>query len=219
MAGNRPGHRPAFGKGSDGPHRHVRLQLPRVAGHLLSQGLPDRADAALLRGAVLTVEINNTFYRMPTAKAIAGWAGHVRRASSSALKAPQRITHFARLRDIAKPVRALLDTAGGLGAKLGPLLFQLPPNFQEGLPAVWAPASRWCPVRPRGVRVPPPHLVRPTRCTAPGRDRNAALCVADTEDRRHAGSVATADWGYLRLRDPATSRRSCAVGGDRARVE
>jgi len=46
------------------------------------------------------------------------------------LKAPQRITHFARLRDVDEPVRVFCDTARTLGPKLGPLLFQLPPNFK-----------------------------------------------------------------------------------------
>jgi uncharacterized protein YecE (DUF72 family) len=78
-----------------------------------------------------TVELNNTFYRMPTGKTIAGWDQDTPVGFVFALKVPQRITHFARLRDVADPLRYFLDTALGLGAKLGPLLLQLPPNFRK----------------------------------------------------------------------------------------
>jgi hypothetical protein len=81
-----------------------------------------------------TVEINYTFYRMPNAKTIAGWVAETPAEFSFTLKAPQRITHFARLREIDEPLRYFLDTAAGLGPKLGPVLFQLPPNFGSGCP-------------------------------------------------------------------------------------
>jgi len=80
-----------------------------------------------------TVEINYTFYRMPNAKTVAGWVAETQAGFSFTLKAPQRITHFARLRDIGDPLRYFLDTAAGLSPKLGPVLFQLPPNFKKDL--------------------------------------------------------------------------------------
>jgi uncharacterized protein YecE (DUF72 family) len=80
-----------------------------------------------------TVEINNTFYRMPNAKTIAGWDAETPAHFSFTLKAPQRITHFARLRDIDDSLRYFLDTADALGPKLGTVLFQLPPNFKKDL--------------------------------------------------------------------------------------
>ena len=60
-----------------------------------------------------TVEINYTFYRMPNAKTVAGWVAETPAHFSFTLKAPQRITHFARLRDIGDPLRYFLDTAAG----------------------------------------------------------------------------------------------------------
>ena len=78
-----------------------------------------------------TVEINATFYRMPTASTVAGWAKAVPEAFTFVLKAPQRITHFARLANVADTVRFFCDTARVLGARLGPLFFQLPPNFRK----------------------------------------------------------------------------------------
>ena len=80
-----------------------------------------------------TVEINYTFYRMPNAKTIAGWVAETPPGFSFTLKAPQRITHYARLRDIDDPLRYFLDTAAGLGPKLGSVLVQLPPNFKKDL--------------------------------------------------------------------------------------
>src|SRR5262245_1892327 len=66
-----------------------------------------------------TVEINNTFYRMPTGTAVAGWDAETPAGFHFALKVPQRITHFARLRDVAEPFQYLLNTVAALGPKLG----------------------------------------------------------------------------------------------------
>src|SRR5437867_9957554 len=86
-----------------------------------------------------TVEINYTFYRMPSAKTIAGWATETPAGFTFALKAPKRITHDARLRDVAEPLRYFLETVRGLGPKLGPLLFQLPPTFKTDLARLGEP--------------------------------------------------------------------------------
>jgi uncharacterized protein YecE (DUF72 family) len=145
-----------------------------------------------------TVEVNNTFYRMPTTKVVEGWAAAVPDAFRFVLKAPQRITHFARLRDVDELVRAFCDTARTLGPRLGPLLFQLPPNFKVD-------AGRLADL----LALLPPDL----RAAFEFRNatwftdavyarlaaRNAALCVADDDDGA-TPFVATADWGYLRLR-------------------
>src|SRR6266700_2263617 len=80
-----------------------------------------------------TVEINYTFYRMPNAKIVAGWDAATPAGFTFILKAPQRITHIARLRDVDDPLRYFIDTARKLGPKLGPILFQLPPNFKKDL--------------------------------------------------------------------------------------
>src|SRR3954470_21575378 len=80
-----------------------------------------------------TVEINYTFYRMPNAKTIAGWNAATPAGFTFVVKAPQRITHFARLRNIDEPLRLFLEVVRKLNAKLGPVLFQLPPNFKKDL--------------------------------------------------------------------------------------
>ena len=146
-----------------------------------------------------TVEINATFYRMPTPKTLAGWDAATPSDFVLALKAPQRITHFARLRGIDDPLRFFCDTARTLGPKLGPLLFQLPPNFKKDTDRLAATLS-----------LLPPDL----RCAFEFRHdswlaadvydllrrRNAALCIADSASAS-TPLVATADFGYFRLRD------------------
>jgi uncharacterized protein YecE (DUF72 family) len=146
-----------------------------------------------------TVEINATFYRMPTPKTLAGWAAATPEAFVLALKAPQRITHFARLRGVDDPLRFFCDTARTLSPKLGPLLFQLPPNFKKDLDRLSGTLA-----------LLPPDL----RCAFEFRHdswladdvydllrrRNAALCIADSATAS-TPLVATADFGYLRLRD------------------
>jgi uncharacterized protein YecE (DUF72 family) len=145
------------------------------------------------------VEINATFYRMPTPKTLAAWAAATPPAFVFALKAPQRITHYQRLRDVDEPVRYFCDTARTLGPKLGPLLFQLPPTFRKDLGrladllALLPPGLR-CAFEFRHASWLSEDVYERLR------GGNAALCVADTE----AGTtplVATADFGYLRLRD------------------
>lgn len=78
-----------------------------------------------------TTEINNTFYRMPTAKLCEGWYAEVPDNFSFTLKVSQRITHFKRLKNIDDEMNFFLESAAGLKEKLGPLLIQLPPNFKK----------------------------------------------------------------------------------------
>jgi len=145
-----------------------------------------------------TVEVNNTFYRMPTQKVVDGWAAAVPPPFVFVLKAPQRITHFARLRDVDEPVRVFCDVARTLGARLGPLLFQLPPNFKvdtgrlADLLALLPPDVRAA-FEFRNASWFTDEVY--TRLAG----RNAALCIADNDDGA-TPAVATADWGYLRLR-------------------
>ena len=148
-----------------------------------------------------TVEINNSFYRMPSASILEAWAGDVPADFLFVLKAPQQITHRQRLKDAGDPVKELLEVARTLKKRLGPLLFQLPPNLKKDVPRLRAFLA-----------------LLPSSCRAafefrhPSwfdeevlgllRDRRAALCIADAENDLEVPFVATADWGYLRLRRP-----------------
>jgi len=82
-------------------------------------------------GRLQTVEINYTFYRMPNAKTIGHWLEVTPDGFTFVLKVSQRITHHARLKEVEQPLKYFIDTAAQLGPKLGPLLFQLPPNFKK----------------------------------------------------------------------------------------
>ena len=80
------------------------------------------------------VELNNTFYRMPKADVVASWAEQVPDGFQFALKARQVITHMKRLKETEKEAADFLRIASGLKEHLGPVLFQLPPNFKKDLP-------------------------------------------------------------------------------------
>jgi uncharacterized protein YecE (DUF72 family) len=150
-------------------------------------------------GLLSTVEINYTFYRMPTAKTVAGWNAAVPDGFTFVLKTPQRITHIARLRDVDDPLRFFTETVRPLGPKLGPILVQLPPNFKQDLARLkdfltLFPADLRCAFEFRNASWFADATYEALRTA------NAALCVADTEDG-HTPLQATADFGYFRLRD------------------
>ncbi len=162
-----------------------------------------------------TVEINYTFYRMPTAKALAGWAGLTPPGFVFVLKAPRRITHERRLVDVDEPLRYFQETARTLGPRLGPLFFQFPPTFRKDT----ARLGDLLAMLPREER----HAfefrhpswfdddVYALLCAW-----NAALCVADTE-KGTTPLVATADFGYFRLRDADYGDQELHEWADRAR--
>jgi uncharacterized protein YecE (DUF72 family) len=145
-----------------------------------------------------TVEINATFYRMPNARTLAAWAATAPAGFTYVLKAPQQITHFARLRDVDEPLRYFSDTADALGDKLGPLLFQLPPNFKKAADRLGALLAA-VPARRRVALEFRHESWFDDEVYALLRARNAALCVAETEEGA-TPAIATADFGYLRLR-------------------
>src|SRR5256885_16761098 len=81
-----------------------------------------------------TVEINNTFYRMPKREVLERWASQVPHEFRFAVKAPRRITHIRRLKEPEEDVAYLHSMLHGLGEKLGAVLVQLPPHFRQDLP-------------------------------------------------------------------------------------
>ena len=148
-----------------------------------------------------TVEINYTFYRMPDRKMVGNWAEQVPDGFTFVLKAPQRITHQKRLAGAEADVARLFDVAETLGEKLGPVRFLLPPvvrkdaaklrDFLAGLPPARKVAfefrhDSWCDEEIYELL----------------RGRDAALCLADTDETTNPDAlvIPTASWGYLRLR-------------------
>jgi uncharacterized protein YecE (DUF72 family) len=146
-----------------------------------------------------TVEINNTFYRMPSAKVLQGWSQATPESFRLTLKAPQRITHVARLKDCADAVDYFCKQAATLGPKLGAILFQLPPylrkdlalldGFLEMLPRPLVAAFEF-----RHASWLDDEVFQRLA------DRNMALCVADGE-KVSAPVKITANYAYFRLRD------------------
>jgi uncharacterized protein YecE (DUF72 family) len=145
-----------------------------------------------------TVEINNTFYRMPTGKLLEGWASEVPEGFSFAIKAPQRITHMAKLQGATEMVNALVTATNLLGPRLGPLLFQLPPFLKKDVPRLDA-FLREVPKGPRVAFEFRHASWFDDEVWATLRAHGAALCVAEGESLE-SPLVATADWGYVRLR-------------------
>jgi len=145
-----------------------------------------------------TVEINASFYRMPNAKTVAGWGAAAPDGFTYVLKAPQRITHFLRLRGVAEPLSYFCDAARALGDKHRPLLVQLPPNFKKA-PDRLAETLASLPDGLRAAFEFRHESWFDDEVYALLRARNVALCIADTEEGA-TPAIATADFGYLRLR-------------------
>lgn len=163
--------------------------------------LPDRQMLHYYGEVFPSVEINNTFHRMPTLALLQSWAGEVPAGFKFALKAPQRITHFQRLQGVDDAVSYLFDVAGGLGERLGPVLFQLPPSLKKDLPLL----RDFLALMPPGARASIQfrhHSWMDDDVFELLRRNDTALCIADLEDDVETPAVATASWGYLRLRRP-----------------
>ena len=166
------------------------------------------------------VEINNTFYRMPTEKVLLQWAAQVPEDFRFALKASQRITHRKRLKDAGEELAYFLRTANVLGARLGPTLFQLPPNLKLDL----ARLTDFLGQLPRGWRAAfefrhASWLV--DQVYAALREHGAALVIADTDPEQSDLRVPfepTTDWGYLRLRGSAYDDAALGAWAERVRA-
>ena len=148
-----------------------------------------------------TVEINNTFYRMPKPSVLEAWGTEVPADFKFVLKASQRITHVQRLKNTDDSLAYLLKVAGALKDRLGPLLFQLPPYLKKDAPRLREFLK----------------LLPPERCAAFEfrhqswfdsevfdllREHQAVLCIAEAENDLEIPFESTANWGYLRLRRP-----------------
>ncbi|MFI5317771.1 MAG: DUF72 domain-containing protein [Myxococcota bacterium] len=151
------------------------------------------------------VEINNTFYRMPKVSVLEDWASRVPAEFRFVLKASRQITHMTRLKE-AQPVEYLLKNSAALGAKRGPILFQLPPNMKKDLARLQTFLS-WIPSGVRAALEFRHESWHGDDVFESLRAANAALCISqvdgDEEGALNTPFVATGDWSYLRLRKQA----------------
>jgi uncharacterized protein YecE (DUF72 family) len=165
--------------------------------------LPDAEMLGFYASRLPTVEINNTFYRLPKRSVLEDWAGKTPEGFSFVLKASRRITHMARLKDCAETVDYLFDTATALGDKLGPVFFQLPPYLKKDVVLLESflavlPAGRKVALEVRSSSWFDEQVYQLLR------SRDVALCIAERDEKeKNTPFVATASFGYLRLRREA----------------
>lgn len=107
------------------------FSYPEWRGTFYPEKLPESAMLRAYGERLPTVEVNNTFYRMPQRSVFEGWAQKVPDGFTFAIKAPRRITHLGKLRNVEEAMNQFVDIARALGPKLGPFLFQLPPTFKK----------------------------------------------------------------------------------------
>jgi len=192
-------------------------------------GLPAKRFLEHYATRLNSVEVNYTFRAFPTASMTAGWLAATPQSFRFSFKAPQRITHFSRLRDCHEIVGRFVDVLEPMRAagKLGPLLFQLPPNFKAD-PSLLADFLS----APAFAGPAPPMVAFEFRneswfseeTYAVLRLHNAALCVAESDDlktpevqcaRTHACYRLRCSGGYSAQQVAAFAERFSALACDR----
>jgi uncharacterized protein YecE (DUF72 family) len=167
-------------------------------GSFYPDDLKDDGMLGFYSGKFPAVEINNTFYRLPKEHVLLEWAAQVPEPFTFAIKASQRITHHARLKpDCADAVDYLLRTTSVLGTRLGPILFQLPPNLKKDLDRL----KGFLGLLPEGRRYAIEFRHESwfgDDVFAALRERDVAFVVAEQADFK-CPVQSTASWGYLRL--------------------
>lgn len=148
-----------------------------------------------------TVEINNTFYRMPKTSVLEGWAAKVPETFRFAVKAPRRISHSRQLKDCDEEADYFFKALDTLGDRLGAVLVQLPPHARVNtgnLEAFLKLVPEHTPVafefRHASWDTEPVHDLLTSY--------EAAWVTADNDGREPPELRVTADWTYLRLRAP-----------------
>ena len=186
-------------------------------GSFYPEDLPDSEMLRFYSSRLPAVEINNTFYRMPRASLLESWAEQVPDGFSFALKAAQQITHRKRLKDAGDAVSYFLQVATSLGDRLGPVLFQLPPNLKKDL----ARLTDFLALLPRSFRAAFEFRHGSwfdeevfSALSAAG----AALCWAEDEELA-TPNRSTAGWGYLRLRRQDYGEAEVAAWAGRIRAQ
>jgi uncharacterized protein YecE (DUF72 family) len=165
-----------------------------------------------------SVEVNNTFYRLPGEGAFDRWRDASPPGFRWAVKASRYITHIRRLRDCEEPVRLLWGRASALGTTLGPVLFQLPPGFRADPDLLDA----FLAVLPDGMRAAF-EFRDPSWFSDPVRERldaAGAACVRADRPGASPPDCDTGGWTYLRFHrgrptHPAYGRRALTQWADR----
>jgi uncharacterized protein YecE (DUF72 family) len=163
-----------------------------------------------------TVEINNSFYRMPKRVVLEGWTTQVPEDFRFSLKASRRITHIGRLKAdaVAETLGYLYRNLEALGTRRGPVLFQLPPNLKKDLPRLEAFLALLPPGHGAAFEFRNPEWFD-DEVYALLRAAGAALCLLEREDNAPPPLVETAPFGYVRLRLESYSDEDLAAWAQR----
>jgi uncharacterized protein YecE (DUF72 family) len=167
-------------------------------GPFYPEDLPKKQMLSFYASRFPTVEINYSFYRRPTPKLLTGWAAQVPDAFRFGLKCWQKITHQQRLRSCDELFAGFCEAARSLGPKLGPILYQVPPNLKADQVLL----REFLNVLPRDLKAAFEfrHDSWFTGETFQAlSDAGCALCVAESEELV-TPLERTTDWAYLRLR-------------------
>jgi len=168
-------------------------------GPFYPEKLPQKDFLSYYAGELPAVEINNTFYRLPKAEMLEGWAEQTPDDFRFAIKASRKITHFAKLEGAEDATSFLLDNVTALGQRLGVLFFQLPPYLKKGLERLQAFLDGLPDDVPLAFEFRHQSWFDDAVYDAL-RDKGAALCLADTDEGPDPALVSTGPFGYLRLR-------------------
>ncbi|HVO73173.1 MAG TPA: DUF72 domain-containing protein [Ignavibacteriaceae bacterium] len=176
-------------------------------GNFYPEDLPDKKMLGYYSERFSTVEINNTFYRMPKREVFESWKEQVPANFKFILKAPRQITHSKPLKEKDSAVEYFLKTSSALNEKLGVYLFQLPPyarkdieTFRKFTEIISGSARAAFEFR---------HLSWfDDEVYDSLKKGNFALCLSDTDEEPIKQVTSTADWGYLRLRRTGYDKKS-----------
>jgi uncharacterized protein YecE (DUF72 family) len=174
------------------------FQYPEWRGTFYPEKFPTAKMLPFYAERFSTTEVNYTFYRIPNNKTIQGWDTSTPAHFRFGLKAPQKVTHVAKLRNCGELLEVFQRVVSGLGSKLGPILFQLPPSFKKDA----AVLGEFLGSLPADMRVAfefrhPSWFDDETFDLL--KTHHAALCIAESADLA-TPSLPTTDFGYLRLR-------------------
>jgi uncharacterized protein YecE (DUF72 family) len=152
-----------------------------------------------------TVELNNPFYHLPKPEVFRGWRKQTPKGFIFSVKASRYITHVKKLKDAKESIEYFLKSARNLKEKLGPILFQLPPNWQSNPERL----EEFLKVLPKGLRYTF-ELRNPTWFNEEIykllREYNIALCMYDFNGRLSVKEI-TADFVYIRFHGPGGKYR------------
>ena len=188
-------------------------------GHFYPEDLKNDAFLEYYSSQLPAVEINNTFYRMPSEQMLVNWAEQTPESFRFVLKVSRRITHFKRLKECESELEYILETAMALGQRLGPFLFQLPPNFKKDTERLGLFLDELPPKLRAAFEFRHDTWFDDETYDLLRGHQGATLCIAETEPDQWEKIPVVSDWGYLRLRRDDYEPADIASWADRIKAQ